>query len=53
MMRHKMKRIHSKLHRIWTFDVCKISLLCFDGKRYILDDAINMLAYFRKDVKSQ
>ena len=33
MMRHKMKRIQSKLHRIGTYDVCKISLSCFDDKR--------------------
>ena len=52
-MRHKMKRIQSKLHRIGTYDVCKTSLSCFDGKRYILDDGINSLAYFLKDVKSQ
>ena len=36
MMRHKMKRIQSKLHRIGLYDVCKISLSCFDDKRYIL-----------------
>ena len=33
-MRHRMKRIQSKLHRIGTCDVCKISLSCFDDKRY-------------------
>ena len=33
--------------------VCKISLSCFDDKRYILGDGINSLAYFRKDMKSQ
>ena len=27
MMVHKMKRIQSKLHRIETYDVCKISFL--------------------------
>ena len=53
MMKHKKKRIHSKLHRIWTHDVCKISLFCFDDKGYILGDGINILAYFHKDVKSQ
>ena len=26
VMRHNMKRIQSKLHRIGTYDVCKISL---------------------------
>ena len=49
IMRHKMKRIQSKLHKIGTYDVCKISLSCFDNKRYLLDDGINILAYFHKD----
>ena len=53
LIRHRMKRIQSKLHRIGTFDVCKISLSCFDDKRYILGDGINSLPYFHKDVKSQ
>ena len=51
MIRHNMKRIQSKLHRIGTCDVCKISSPCFDDKRYILDDGINSLAYFHKDIK--
>ena len=25
------------------------SLLCFDDKRYVLDDGVNTLAYFHKD----
>ena len=32
LMRCKMKRIKSKLHRIGAYDICKISLLCFDDK---------------------
>ena len=32
VIRHNMKRIQSKLHRIGTYDVCKISLSCFDDK---------------------
>ena len=51
IIRHNMKRIQSKLHRIETYDVCKISLSCFDDKRYVLDDGINTLAYFRKGIK--
>ena len=47
-----MKRIQIKLHRIGTY-VCKITLPCFADKRYLLDDNINGLAYFYKDVKSQ
>ena len=46
MIKHNMKRIQSKLHKIGTYDVCKISLSCFDDKRYILDDGINSLAFF-------
>ena len=45
-----MKRIHSKLDKIGTYDVCKISLSCFDDKRYVLD-GVNTLAYFHKDIK--
>ena len=28
----------------------KISLSCFDDKRYVLDDGINTLAYFHKNI---
>ena len=28
-----MKRIQSKLHKIGTYEVCKISLSCFDDAR--------------------
>ena len=48
---HNMKRIQSKLNRIGTYDVCKISLSCFDDKRYVLDDGVNCLACFHKDIK--
>ena len=51
IIRDKMKRIQSKLHKIGTYEVCKISLSCFDYKKYILDDGINSLAYFHKDVR--
>ena len=47
-----MKRIQSKLYTIGTYDVCKISLSCFDDKRYVLDDGVNTLAYFYKDIKN-
>ena len=51
VVRHKMKRIQSKLHEIGTYDINKISLSCFDDKRYVLGDGINTLAYFHKDIK--
>ena len=38
-----------KKHKIGTYEVNKISLSCFDDKRFILDNEINNLAYFHKD----
>ena len=48
-IRHKMKRIQSKKHKLGTYEIDKISLSCFDDKRYVLDDGIRTLAYFHKD----
>ena len=45
----KMKRIQSKKHKLGTYEIDKISLSCFDDKRYVLDDGIYMLACFHKD----
>ena len=50
VVRHKMKSIQSVLHEICTYDINKISLSCFDDKRYVLDDGINTLASFHKDI---
>ena len=52
VIRYNMKRIQSKLHRIGTYNICKISLSCFDDKRYVLDDGVNALDYFHKDIKN-
>ena len=40
VIRSNMKRIQSKLHRVETYDVCKISLSFFDDKRYVLDNGV-------------
>ena len=48
-IRHKMKRIQSKKHKLGTYEIDKISLSCFDDKRYASDDGIYTLAYFHKD----
>ena len=40
IIRHKMKRIQSKKHKLGTYEIDKISLSCFDDKRYVLDDGI-------------
>ena len=35
VIRHKMKRIQAKKHKIGTYEVDKISLSCFDDKRCV------------------
>ena len=49
IIRHKMKRIQAKKHKIGTYEIEKTSLSCFDDKRHVLDDGIHTLAYFHKD----
>ena len=51
VIRYYMKRTQNRLHRIRTYNACKISLSCFDDQRYILDDSGNSLAYFHKNIK--
>ena len=45
-----MKRIQSKKHKLGTYEIDKISLSCFDDKRYVLDDGIYTLSYFYKNI---
>ena len=45
VVRHCMKRILAKGNKIGTYDICKISLSCFDDKRFVLGDGVNSLAY--------
>ena len=52
VMRHNMNRIQSKSHELGTYNVFKISLSCFDDKSYVLDDGVNTLADFHKDIKN-
>ena len=49
IIRHKMKRIQDKKHKLRTYKINKISLSCFDEKRFVLDDEIHKLVYFHKD----
>ena len=35
-IRHKMKRIQAKKHKVGTYEIDKISLSCFDDKRFVL-----------------
>ena len=45
-----MKRIQNESHRTGTYEVCKVCFSYFDEKRYTLDNGINSLAYFHKDI---
>ena len=52
IIRHKMRRIQGKKHKMATYEINKISLSAFDDKRFVLDDGIHTLAYFHKDTDS-
>ena len=52
VVRHKMKRIQNKKHKLGTYEINKISLSCFDDKRSVLNDGIHTLSYFHKDIDS-
>ena len=45
-----MKRILSERHNIGSYVINKISLSCYDDKRFILNDGINTLAYGHKNI---
>ena len=49
IIRHKMKIIQSKKHKLGTYEIDKTSLSCFDHKRCVIYDKICTLAYFYKD----
>ena len=42
---HKMKTIRSQNHELGSYELNKISLSCFDDKRYISDNGIKSYAY--------
>ena len=44
-----MKRMQAKKHKIGTYEIDKISLSCFDDKRFVLHDGVHTLAYLHKD----
>ena len=50
IIRHKMRGIKSANHKISTYESIKISLSCYDDKRYVLFDGINTLRYWHKDI---
>ena len=44
-MHHKMRTIQSRAHQLGSYEINKVSLSCFDDKRYLLGDGISSLAY--------
>ena len=51
-MYHKMKTIRSENHQLGSYELNKVSLSCFDDKRYIHKDGINSYAYGNKKIVS-
>ena len=50
IIRHKMKRIQAKKHKIGTYEIGKISLSCFDDKRYVSETEFILWLLFIKIV---
>ena len=49
--RYKIKRSQGKKHKTEIYKINKTSLSCLDDKRFVLDDVIDTLSYFHKDLK--
>ena len=50
-MYHTMKTIRSQNHQLGSYEINKVSLSCFDDKRYILNDGISSYAYGHYNIK--
>ena len=50
-MYHKMKTIRSENHELNSYEINKVSLSCFDDKRYIHKDGKTSYAYGHKNIK--
>ena len=44
-LHHKMKTVRSQKHQLGSYEINKISLSCFDDKRYIHNNGISSYAY--------
>ena len=51
-MHHKMKTIRSKNHELYSYEINKVSLSCFDDKRYIHEEGKTSYAYGHKNIKN-
>ena len=52
-MHHKMKTIRSQNHELSSYEINKVSLSCFDDKRYIHEDGKTSYAYGHKNIKQK
>ena len=50
-MYHKMKTIRSNNHELGSYEINKVSLSCFDDKRYIHEDGVTSYAYGHYNIK--
>ena len=50
-MHHKMKTIRSQRHQLGSYEINKVSLSCFDDKRYIHDNGTSSYAYGHYKIK--
>ena len=51
-MHHNMKTIRSNLHQIGSYELNKVSLSCFDDKRYIHNNGMTSYAYGHHKIPS-
>ena len=52
-MYHKMKTIRSEKHQLGSYEINKVSLSCFDDKRYLHKDGKTSYAYGHKNIKQK
>ena len=50
ILRHTMRGLNSKNHKLETYEANKKSLSCFEDKRHILKNGVDTLAYGQKDI---
>ena len=48
IIRHKMRRIQDKKHKMGTYEINKMSLSVYDGNWFFVNDKIHALAYFHE-----
>ena len=47
-----MNTIRSTKHSIGTYEMRKVTLSCFDDKRYLLEDGVTSYAYGNRNIQN-